>query len=218
MRNVFVPLILVGLHGAIAGTASAQMPGLPVLQNAFANSGIAVGLNAGTAPEGQAYALAAGWGRGRIILGGGIGMTAATGDNGLAYGARLAVPVWSMAGGSIGFAAFAGAGGAVAKDANIVQVPLGASVGWRRALGRTRGFSVYAAPHYAWIRDSRVDSAAVTGGRFRAAVGLDVGITPRLGVTLGVEGGQGRVKGVGADGTSAGLGVSWLWKGAAAGR
>jgi hypothetical protein len=200
------------LTAASASTASAQMPGLPVLQNAFGNSGITVGVNAGTAPEGQAYALAAGWGRGRILAGGGIGMSSAAGSNGVGFGARLAMPVWSMARGSIGFAAFAGAGGTVAGERNITQLPIGVSAGWRRALGSTRGFSVYLAPHYQWVRESRPDSGTVSGGRFRGALGLDVGITPRLGVTLGIEGGQGRVKGIGSEGTSAAIGASWIWQ------
>lgn len=209
MRHV---LIAAGLLAAASLPGLAQLPGLPVLQNAFGNSGITVGLNAGTAPEGQAYALAAGWGRGRLLAGGGIGMSSGAGSNGVAYGARVAMPVWSMAGGSIGFAAFGGAGGSVAGDANVVQLPVGVSVGWRRALGATRGFSVYAAPHYAWIRDTRPTLGTSSGGRFRAGLGLDVGITPRLGVTLGIEGGQGRVKGVGSEGTSGAIGASWIWQ------
>lgn len=211
-RRTASTLAALAALAATAAEAGAQMPGLPVLQNAFGNSGVTVGANAGTAPEGQAYALAAGWGRGRIMAGGGVGMSSAAGGNGVGYGARVAMPVWSMRGGAIGFAAFAGAGGTVAGERNVTHLPIGISAGWRRALGARRGFSVYLAPHYQWVRESRPDSATATGGRFRGALGLDVGITPRLGVTLGVEGGQGRVKGIGSEGTSAAIGASWIWQ------
>jgi len=208
------PAAVVAL-AALPGAAVAQLPGLPVLQNAFGSGGLALGVNAGTAPGSQAFALAVGYGRGRLLAGGGIGSTRAAGPTGLGYGVRVAVPLYSLMGGILGLAAFAGLGGVAAKDTTLTQLPVGASVGWRHALGATRGFSVYASPYYGWFRRAASSNTA-SSGRLRVAAGVDVGITPRIGVTLGFEGGQGRTAtGAGPKGSSFGLGGTWLWRPAA---
>lgn len=56
-------------------------------------------------------------------------------------------------------------------------------------LGASRGFSLHAAPFYGWTRN-RADSTAVTTGRLRIGLGLDLSVTRSIGLTIGVETGQ----------------------------
>ena len=44
-----------------AGEAGAQMPGVPVLQNSFANPGLTIAVNYGHSDDAQAYAGALAW-------------------------------------------------------------------------------------------------------------------------------------------------------------
>src|SRR5690349_24366200 len=80
--------------------AGAQMPGAPVLQNAWATPGIVGALNIAGGSNGQAYAAAASWapGTGRFQLSGGFGSHRVTGGGSRGVdGARLAMPVCGSA-------------------------------------------------------------------------------------------------------------------------
>lgn len=213
--------------------AVAQMPNAPVLQNVWANPGLVGAFDVAGGAGGSVYGLAGAWtpSAGRFQLSGGVGFQSrpATqgGGAGFAYGGRVALPLASAAG-NFGFAVFAGLGGGqqrvetvdttfvslttgevmadtASTNSAIVQVPLGASVGWRRAIGATHGISVYASPSYVFVTSSGTHTGAL-----RAALGADFGITRAIGVTAGVEFGQTRPTGsVGPTGTLWGFGVSY---------
>lgn len=191
---------------------SAQLPGLPVLQNAFGNPGLSGAANAGGASGAASYVGAASYGVGRFILSGGAGAVVAdTGGTGAAYGARVAMPFLSFMGGSFGVAGFVGAGGSSRRGVSAVQAPIGASIGWRHGIGATRGVSVYAAPMYSLYRASG-GGVSTSKGLFRASVGADLAISRRLGVTIGTEGGANAALGEpGPAGTLWGVGVAWAF-------
>src|SRR3954469_1839723 len=97
----------------VAGSAGAQMPGAPILQNVWATPGIVGAVNISGGSDGSVYAAAASWtpGSGRFELSGGAGFATHTGaGSGPAYGARVALPLGG-ASSSFGFGAFAGIGG-----------------------------------------------------------------------------------------------------------
>jgi hypothetical protein len=207
----------------LAASADAQMPGAPVLQNAWATPGIVGAVNFGGGTGRSIYAAAFGWtpGSGRFQVSGGIGVQNQTGlGSKAAYGARVAIP-FSPASSTIGFAAFAGLGGGPAKSPSTVnpsnvqaspdsvpsttQVPLGAAIGWRKAIGSNHGLSVYATPAYVLF-----SGGSKSGGVMRVAIGADVGITNAIGATLGVDFGGTRPKALGGpSGSQWGLGVSY---------
>src|SRR6185503_16378935 len=79
----------------IAGSADAQMPGAPVLQNAWATPGVVAALNVTGGSDGSLYAAAGSWtpGSGRFQVSGGFGFQTRTGNgSGGAYGVRVAMP------------------------------------------------------------------------------------------------------------------------------
>src|SRR5437763_3625286 len=80
--------VLVGLT-ALAASAAAQVPGAPVLQNAFANTGLAVAANFGGGGGQTFYGAAAalGLGGGRLQLSGAAGASHAKTSTRGAYGA-----------------------------------------------------------------------------------------------------------------------------------
>jgi hypothetical protein len=180
----------------LASVSRAQVPGAPVLQNAFVNPGLAFAANVG----GQGYfGLAAAWGLsgGKLQVSGAAGAQRARGATRGAYGGRAAYAVWSSASGAFGGAAFAGFGGAPSKSVNglvtnpaITSVPAGVSVAYRRAIG-SRGISAHLAPFYAW---TRADSGGTTvsSSAFRISGGLDFAVTQSIGVTVGAETGAGK--------------------------
>jgi len=87
------------------------------------------------------------------------------------------------------------------------QFPIGAAVGYRKAIGSNHGVSVYATPSYVFFT-----GGTKTENLFRAAIGADVGITSSFGATAGVEFGQTRPRGFGGpSGTSYGVGVSYAF-------
>ena len=171
------------------------MPSLPVLQNAFSGPGVAFAANVGGGSGHTFYGAAAAWGIGRsgvVSLSGAAGAEHANGETRGAYGGRLAARVWTTRGGTLGVGAFAGVGGAPRTHAESIVtnpaqtiVPLGATVGYRRAIGNARGFAVYLSPFYLWTRSD--SGEAVTSSTFRASAGLDFAFTPAIGVTLGGE-------------------------------
>jgi hypothetical protein len=203
------------LHLASAGLvtvalpAGAQLPGLPVLQNAFANPGITAGLNYGRGTDVTGYAAAAAWapGSARFVISGGIGATKPDGGkSSTAYGGRVAVPVMRLMDGAAGLGAFAGYGGW--EIANTSVAVLGVSAGYRRPLG-SLGVSVHTAPSYQRFRSSVADKS-VSNGVFRYSAGLDVSFGERFGATIGFEGGgTGGKDAAGPGGSTFGLGVSY---------
>ena len=178
--------------GTVAG---AQVPGAPVLQNAFANPGLVIAANFAGGSGQSYYGAAAGWGLGggKLMLSGGAGAEHGNNATRGAYGGRAAATVWSSFSGSLAAAAFAGVGGAPRTRSNgivtnpaTLQIPAGVSFGYRRAFGTTRGVSAYVSPMYRWARTS-TDIETTTSSNFRVAVGLDIGLTASFGVTLGGE-------------------------------
>jgi hypothetical protein len=212
---------------ALAGSAGAQIPGAPVLQNAWATPGIVGAVNVAGSSGQSVFAGAAGWspGSGRFQVSGGVGYQSRTDFDGrVVYGGRVAMP-FGGASSTFGFAAFAGIGGGPRGKRQVVidsatgdkvtvddtlssttQIPLGASIGYRRAFG-SHGLSVYATP--AWVIYS---GGPKTDGLFRAAVGVDFGITRSLGATAGIDFGGTRSKDVGGpSSTQYGIGVAYAF-------
>lgn len=200
--------------------AGAQMPGVPVLQNAFSNPGLTVGGNVGTGDVGSAYAAAVAWapGSGRFQVSGGIGVLTFKAEDAKSsptYGVRGAYALpWPRGGtGSFGTAAFVGFGGATNDDASTSTIPVGVSVSYRRALGETRAFSVYGVPFYQWSSFRPKEGEEDSRGQFRGSVGADVTIIPRLGATVGYEfGGKTAAGEAGTSGGVFGAGVSWSFR------
>ncbi len=194
-------------------SATAQLPGIPVIQNAFANPGLTIAVNYGQGDESKAYAGAVAWApaSARFQVTGGFGAWEPDGaDRSSAWGARASVPITqTMMAGKLGIGAFAGVGGASQDDASLLHVPAGASISWRTRLGERRGISIYAAPFYSWTRVS-VDDESESKGLVRASVGVDVAVVPSLGITVGYEFGQNADDGPpGATGGMFGVGVSY---------
>ena len=211
------PCRIVCLTAAVlcAGWASAlaQMPGVPVLQNAFANAGLTIAVNYGRSDDLTAYAGALAWApaSARFQVTGGFGsIDPKVGDRSAAWGARASVPITqTMMGGKLGFGAFAGVGGASQDAVSLLHVPAGASVSWRTRLGERRGISVYAAPFYSWTR-VRTDEESENKALVRASFGVDVAVVPSLGITVGYELGQTADAGEpGPTGGTFGVGVSY---------
>jgi hypothetical protein len=196
-------------HMAVLGTLaalgfssplSAQVPGAPVLQNAFTNPGLAFAANFGTGGGQSFFGAAAGWGLGggRLLVSGAAGVQRANEASRGAYGGRAAATVWTSGAGALAVGAFAGIGGAprtrdaagVENNAAQLNIPAGLTIGYRRALGDVRGFSVYASPMYKWSR-AEVGNVSESAGNFAGAVGLDFGLTQSIGLTVGGEFGNG---------------------------
>lgn len=221
---------LAGLHGQrtttaratalltvlLAFTAGAQIPGAPVLQNAWATPGIVGAVNVAGGSDGTVYAAAGSWtpgsGRFQLSAGGGFRTMTDAGSGGV-YGARVAIPLGG-ASSSFGYGAFAGIGGGSAGKpkiafadsvASTTEIPVGAAVGWRHAISANHGLSVYATPSYVFFT-----GGSKTSGLVRIALGADVGITKAIGATLGVEFGGKRPRGFGGpSGSLFGLGLSY---------
>lgn len=210
--------------GAIAATAAlvvsasagAQMPGAPILQDAWATGGFVGAVNVGGGSDGSVYAGAVSWtpGSGRFELSGGLGYQSRTNlSSRTVYGVRAAIP-FGGASSTFGFAAFAGIGGgsgsrsASADSAvNTAEIPVGAAIGWRHALGANHGLSVFASPAFVFFT-----GGAKSGGLFRSGLGADFGVTPSLGVTAGVDIGGSRTRAVGGpSGILYGVGLSYAF-------
>jgi hypothetical protein len=197
-------------------SVGAQLPGAPVLQNAWASPGIVGAVNVGGGADGGAYAVAGSWAptTGSYELSGGFGSRHFSGAGSrTVYGFRLAVPFGSKAG-AFGFAAFIGAGGgsvsnnATDSAASTSEVPVGFAVGWRRALGSMHGVSVYASPSYVFLSGGRE-----RGNLVRGAVGVDFAFTPSFGLTAGIDFGQTRAHDIGGpSGALFGVGLAYAFK------
>ncbi len=194
--------------------ATAQIPGSPILQNTWATPGFVGAVNVSGGAGGTTYAAAVSWSPGMAHVelsgGGGYESRSAYGNRGV-YGARIAVPFGGVSS-SFGLAAFAGIGGGsggtsafVDSVSSTTEIPLGISLGWRKAMGGSHGISVYGVPAYVLF-----SGGSKNQGLFRASIGADVGITSAIGATLGVEFGGTRPRGFGGpSGTLYGAGVSY---------
>jgi hypothetical protein len=210
-RNVLC--LVAGLSVVGWTSVVAQLPGVPVLQNAFANPGLTIGINYAKGDESKAYAGAISWApaSARFQVTGGFGAFEPDGaDRANAWGARASVPITqTMMAGKLGIGAFAGVGGASQDGVSLLHVPAGASISWRTRLGERRGISLYAAPFYSWTR-VKADEESQNKGLLRASLGVDVAVVPSLGVTLGYELGQKAGEDEpGATGGTFGVGVSF---------
>jgi hypothetical protein len=181
---------------AVPGMTEGQVPGIPALQNAFVNPGLAVAGNLGGGGGQSFYGAAVGYGMmgGRLLVSGAAGVQRLNDATRGAYGARAAMALWGSEGGALGAGVFAGIGGAasttndldVETNPAVMSIPLGATVGYRRGFGETRGISAYASPIYRW---SRLDDggASTNSGSCTVALGLDVGLTRSFGASVGAE-------------------------------
>ena len=206
------------LSASVTASAAAQLPGAPVLQNAWAAPGIVAALDFAGGSKGAnggsagSYAAAAGWapGNAHFQLSAGGGIQSGSGTSRGVFAGRAAFTVMQLMGGKLGLAAFAGVGGGPVKSTDTLTaktvVPASLAVGYRLGIGTSgKGFSVYADPHYQHQAGVRTSS-----GTFRVGVGVDAGITSRFGATLGLEAGSSaKVGTTGPRATTFGLGVSY---------
>lgn len=214
-RLAFVALLL----GAAASAADAQMPGIPVLQNAFANPGITAGAVYGGGGGTNAGGIAATWapGTGWIQLTGGGGGARAGGETGFSGGARVAVSLGRFIGflrrESVGVTAFVGGGLAKQSGATAVALPAGLGAGFRRALGATRVISAYVAPFYGRYELRGVHPDPGPSRLLRVSGGVDVALLRNVGLTVGAEGGQSADGAApGPHGSLVGVGLSYAFR------
>src|SRR5688572_29008473 len=92
-----IVLTVVGAHTEL----TAQVPGLPVAQNAFTGRGLAIAGNFGSGGGQSFYGAAVGWGLGnRLMVSAAAGAQRAHEATRGAYGGRAAFNAWTSAGGS----------------------------------------------------------------------------------------------------------------------
>jgi hypothetical protein len=93
----------------------------------------------------------------------------------------------------------------------VLRIPIGAGVGYRLGLGgaAARGISAYVTPFYVWSRVTAEGEATERENALRASLGLDVGLTRSIGVTVGYEFGGGRAGTVGGGSSILGAGLSY---------
>ena len=185
--------ILTGI--VVVSTASAQVPGVAVMQNAFTSRGLAFAANFGSSAGQSFFGGAAGWGlTDRIQVSGAGGVQRSGNTTRGAYGARATMGVWSSRGGALGGAAFVGIGGAartrtgaVVTNPAIMSIPAGVSLGYRRGMGARRSISGYVSPFYNWARVDSGTGTITSTGAFRTSVGVDIGLSANLGASIGGE-------------------------------
>lgn len=175
---------------SVGEVSHSQLPNTPILQNAFVNPGVTAAVDFTNLGGWSSFAGAAAWAPGskRFQFSGGVGAQTHSGEpTRTVYGGRLNIPIIG-ANSSFGFSAFVGYGGLSGGtlDSTIAKalLPVGVTAGYRKAIGTSHGFSIYGSPVYEWV--SRGGGAS-TASVFRGAVGLDLGITSSIGVTLGLE-------------------------------
>ena len=205
----------VALATVVALPARAQMPGLPVLQNAFANPGLTGGAVYGHQDGADAYGAAGSWapGSGWFQLTAGVGALRAAGETGLTGGARGSVSLGKFLSflrrESFGATAFVGGGLAKQGGATSRTLPLGIGLGYRRMLG-SRVISGYVAPYYSRFKLTGVDPAPDAKWLFRGSVGVDISVFSTMGLTVGWEGGAKAGEGeLGPRGSVFGIGLSY---------
>lgn len=219
-RSARVGRLLPVVCALSASPLAAQMPGLPVLQNAFANRGVTVGVNYGSMSGARTYGAAAAFATtgSRFAASVGLGALDPTGSGDLSTrstaGLRVAVMGPRFFDRAAGVAAFAGFGGSPRKneEAGITTVPAGISIGYRRGVGERRGIAIYAAPFYSWSRSS-LNGETVSRGLFRVSAGLDFAVTERIGVTIGGEtGGKAGANEPGPTSAALGAGLAFAFR------
>jgi hypothetical protein len=213
-HRLSVPAV-VSCIALLARGLAAQLPGVPVLQNAFANPGLTVAVNYGQSDDSKAYGGALAWAPTNTrfqVTGGFAAVDPDVGGRTEAWGARAAVPITqAMMEGKLGIGVFAGVGGMSQEGVSLLNVPAGASVSFRTRMGERRGISFYAAPFYSWARKSD-DGRSDNKWLLRVSIGVDVAVVPSLGITVGYELGQtadDRAGEPGATGGTFGVGLSY---------
>jgi hypothetical protein len=192
--KIFLATGAAALATVTAIPVRAQMPGVPVLQNAFANPGITAGAVYGHVDEADTFGAAGTWapGSGWFQATAGAGVLSAAGETGFTGGGRLSASLGRflsfLRNESYGATAFAGVGGARQNGATSVASPVGIGLGYRRMFG-ARVVSVYGAPFYARYNLTGVDPAPDPAYLFRVSAGIDVSVVRTFGVTVGWEGG-----------------------------
>jgi len=180
--------LAVALAAIAARPASAQMVGVPVLQNAFVNPGVTFGANFAAASGAVVYGGALAWvpRSSKVQLSGGFGALVPDNGSGHAtWGTRAMFPITALGSRTLGVAAFVGVGGMSASGATETRIPIGASVGYRATLGEWRAISAYIAP-FADISRLKRDTT-VNKTLFRVSFGVDVAIARQIGLTIGYE-------------------------------
>jgi hypothetical protein len=90
---------------------------------------------------------------------------------------------------------------------NSTVIPIGASIGWRRATGGSTGISLYTSPAFVYY-----GGGTTSTGLMRVGIGIDAGFTPNIGMTAGFEFGGTRPQAIGGpSGVVYGLGVSYAF-------
>jgi hypothetical protein len=211
MKGVFAAAII-----CFSAPLAAQVPGAPVLQNAFSNAGLAFAANVGGGSGQSYFGLAAAWGLGsdgRFSVSGAAGAQRANDATRGAYGARASMRIWSSAGGSLGAGAFAGVGGApststdgIETNPSVMMIPAGVSIGYRRPMGTRRGISGYVSPFYRWVRLG--SGTVVSSGSVRVSGGVDFSFSPSLGITVGGEFGGAGKSAAGSNRSSGAIGAA----------
>lgn len=200
------------LASTLAGAATAQIVGVPVLQNAFVNPGVTLGANFAASSDALVYAGAVAWvpENEKIQLSGGFGVFDPEEGSGLAaWGARAMIPIRALETRTVGAALFAGVGNLSRGGATETRIPLGASVGYRGMLGGKRAISAYLAP-FVDVSRFKHDSVSERKTLFRVSLGVDVAMVNQVGVTLGYEWGARAPEGSpGPAGGLFGVGVSY---------
>lgn len=217
------PIALIA--SALPVWAHAQVPGLPVLQNAFSTKGFTLAANGGGGGEGWSAvgALGLGAASGRLALAGGLGAFTPDRASGArtAWGVRVSGTFFTFASGALGVGAFVGFGGAggghidpgpAPGDTTMTnaptRLPLGVALGYRHLFGGV-GVSLYTSPHYVWYNKGGTN--ANSSSVFRVPVGLDIGFARRFGLTLGAEFGADAAHGsLGPQGASYAAGFSYV--------
>ena len=200
---------------ALAHVGEGQLPNAPVLQNAFVNPGVTAALNFSNLSGASSYAGAAAWapGSARFQFSAGLGaQTHLSEPTRTIYGARVNIP-FVGATSSVGFSAFVGygalSGGSLDSAEAKSLVPIGVTAGYRKAVGSTHGFSIYGSPIYEIVTRG---GGASNVNVFRGAIGLDVGISSSIGLTLGLEFGGSEPTGSGKpSGTAFGGAISYAF-------
>jgi hypothetical protein len=201
---------------AAPAALGAQMPGVPVFQNAWATPGVvgAVDLSGGSGSTVWAGAVSFAPTGGRVQLSGGFGSQSTTGQGSRGvYGIRLATSIAQLMGGKIGLGAFAGIGGGgkSTRDSSLTTslLPIGIAIGFRQPIGTTgtHGFSAYLTPSF-----QRATASVGSSSSFRVATGLDVGLSKNFGLTAGIEFGKAVAAGhAGPRGSLYGVGASYAF-------
>jgi hypothetical protein len=195
-----------------ARPAGAQMVGMPVLQNAFLNPGVTLGVNFAASSDALVYGGALAWvpRSSKVQLSGGFGVLDPDAGSGHpTWGARAMFPIPAIGSRTFGVAVFGGVGGMSTGGATETRIPLGASFGYRATLGEHRAISGFVAP-FANISRLKPDSGSVTETQFRISFGVDVAIARKLGLTVGYEWGTRAPEGKpGPTGGLFGVGLSY---------